>query len=101
MNIRIFKHLLVCFVFSNPSFADNTNLLVVYPEPSKGQEEVYSDIIAGIANETGQLKQLELKEDQTDIQQPLDEIRPFKIIALGKKAAAITSKTAESKSGRP
>lgn len=88
-----FKHLLVFFLFCNQAYGGNANLLIIYPEVSKGQEQVYTSVIKGIENKNQQPKLLELKDDQIDIQQQLDDIRPLKIIALGKRAAEAASKS--------
>jgi hypothetical protein len=88
-----FKYLLVFFLFSSQAFGDNANTLIIYPEVGKGQEQVYSSVIKGIENEIEQPKLLELKDGQIDIQQQLDEIRPLKIIALGKSAAEAANKS--------
>jgi hypothetical protein len=88
-----FKHLLFFFLFSSHAHGEDANSLILYPEGSKGQEQIFASVIKGIENVTDHPKLLELKDDQIDIQQLLDVIRPVKIIALGKRAAAAASKS--------
>ena len=84
--------LLFLIAVTQTSFADIRKVLCVYETPAAEQENIYDEVFEGIKNKTGDLEIILVPDNPGSLKQKLDQEKPDKIIALGKKAAdAVTA----------
>ena len=81
------------FLFSCSLYAQESPVLIVYPQVEEPLQGIYAAIIQGIEHKVSNTELLELPEGIHDAQRELDRHHPSKIIALGKRVAETVHKS--------
>lgn len=75
------------FLFSCSLYAQESPVLIVYPQVEEPLQGIYAAIIQGIEHKVSNTVVLELPEGIQDVYSEIDRHHPRKIIALGKRVA--------------